>query len=102
MKSLKYPVLFIIITSAIACTKDITIKPVSYTSKLSIQSLITPGESPTVYLYHTVPYFDVKQSARQLFIRNAVVVMSSPAGSISFTVDSSYNIVRCDYDYYYK
>jgi hypothetical protein len=85
-----------------ACEKNITVNQLPYESKLSITSLITPGQIPKVYLYRTVPYFDPRQLAGQLFVRTAVVAINSLNGNIDFTIDSSYNVVRCDYDYYYK
>lgn len=94
--------LFAIIIILAACEKNIFVRQLPYESKVSITSLITPGEIPRVYLYKTVPYFDPRQKAGPLFIRTAIVTMSSSAGTFNFTIDSSYNIVRCDYDYYYK
>jgi len=84
-----------------ACEKNITVKQLPYENKVSITSLITPGQIPKVYLYKTVPYFDPRQLAGSLFIRTAAVTMKSSNETISFSVDSSYNVVRCDYDYYY-
>src|ERR1700730_8028708 len=56
----------------------------------------------SVYLYHTVHYFDARQTAGQLFIRDAVVSLSFPTGNVSFSPDSVYDFVKCDYEYFYK
>ena len=102
MKKSKYITGFLVVIVLLSCEKTINIKPVPYQSKLSVQCLISPGEVPKVYFYRTVPYFDVKQLAADLFIRNAVIKLNSAASNISFVVDSSYNIVKCDYDFYYR
>jgi hypothetical protein len=86
----------------VSCEKNISIKPLSYLSKLSVQSLITPGDTPRVYLYRTVPYFDKNTSAADLFVRNATITMTGGNQAISFKTDSAYNVVRCEYEYFWK
>ncbi len=84
------------------CVKDITIAPLPYASKLSIQSLITPGEIPRVFVYNTVPYFDSSILAKQLFVRTAAVFMQGGGNTIHFIPDSVYSDVRCDYDIFWR
>ncbi len=84
------------------CDRAITVNPVPYTSKLSIQSLITPGGLPLVSVYRTVPYFDARVSASRLVRRDVVVTFDGPDARETLTLDSAFNWVRCDYDYYYQ
>lgn len=87
-----------IITS---CEKNITIKPQYYESKPSIQCLLTPNTIPKLYLFKTIPYFDPQNSYKDLFIRDAIVTITSNSGSDLMKPDSSLNKFYCRYDYYY-
>lgn len=84
------------------CERVITVPTVPYAGKLSIQSLITPGQVPTVYANRTVPYFDARVLAGQLFMRSAQVSMSSSAGSEVLQPDSAFNPVRCEQEYFFR
>lgn len=84
-----------------ACTKDVSIPIQPYDSKLSIQSLITPGKTPTVYVYRTVPFFDANVLPIDLFLRNASVTLSNPDGTEALRPDSAWNPVLCYYEYFY-
>jgi len=57
----------------ISCEKQITIKQQPYQSKLSIEGLITPGQTPQIFISRTVPYFDPKVKIRDLTVDNAAV-----------------------------
>lgn len=101
----KYTFLSIILIAfygLVACDSTISVTPLPYESKLSIQCLITPNEKPVLYLYQTVPYFDPKVSLKQLFIPKAKIVLSSILGNETLLPDSSFNIIRCEYDYFYS
>lgn len=84
-----------------ACTKDVIISPQAYEGKLSIQSLITPGKAPTAYVYRTLPFFDPKVLPSDLFVRNAVVTLSSDEGTEVLRPDSIFNAALCYYEYFY-
>jgi hypothetical protein len=102
IKGLQFLFASILATAFFGCVKNVAIKPPSYTPKLSVQSLITPGDTPKVYLYRTVPYLDAKITARELFVTDASVTMSGGGTAISFRIDSSFNNIRCEYDYFWK
>lgn len=85
-----------------ACLKDVSIMPLPYDKKFSIQCLITPGVLPKAYVYSTVSFFDKKVLPAELFVKNAVVVLSNPDGSQSLLPDSSWNPVVCHMEYFYK
>ncbi|MBK9718636.1 MAG: DUF4249 family protein [Saprospiraceae bacterium] len=85
-----------------SCQKDIIISPKTYIGKLSIVSLITPNEFPKVYVYQTVPYFDPKTKAQQLFKRDVSVKMNGTNEQIIFQIDSIYNIPTCEYFLFWK
>ena len=85
-----------------ACEKVITIMPPPYNTKPSIQSMLEPDSLPKVYFNITVPYFDKKVSFQDLVIRNAQIKIQSTVGTDSLKLDSVYNKIYCQYDYYYK
>jgi hypothetical protein len=84
-----------------ACTQDIAIPTQRYDPTLSIQSLITPGIRPTAYVYRTVPFFSSRTVPVDLFVRDAVVTLSTSLGSATLRPDSSWNAFRCHYEYFY-
>lgn len=85
-----------------SCEKTITITPPSYTSKPSIQGMLEPDSVPVIYFNRTVPYFDPKVSFASLVIRNATVQITSTSGTDVLRLDSSYDKLYCQYNYYYK
>ncbi len=89
------------LTAFAACTKDVNISPQAYEGKLSIQSLITPGKAPTAYVYRTIPFFDPNVLPSDLFVRNAVVTLSSDEGTEVLRPDSMLNPALCYYEYFY-
>jgi Domain of unknown function (DUF4249) len=85
-----------------ACEKTISIAPVPYSDKLNIQCALEPDSLPTLYLYRTVPFFDPAILASQLFVRNAIVEISSTDGTDRLAPDSSYNRLKCEFQYFFK
>jgi hypothetical protein len=90
------------ITAFIACEKVITVSPPSYLGKPSIQCMLEPDSVPKVYFNQTIPFFDKKVSFQDLIIRNAQIKIISTFGTDSLKLDSAYNGIYCQYDYYYK
>lgn len=101
MKNTGYFILFTLAFLG-ACSKDVNIGVQPYDSKLSIQSLITPGHTPKVYLYQTVAFFDPNVLPADLFVRDATVTLATPEGSEILFPDSSWNAYRCHYEYHYS
>ncbi|MEJ7679838.1 MAG: hypothetical protein WKG06_18675 [Segetibacter sp.] len=89
----------IILTS---CEKNITIPQPAYKGRVSIQSMIEKDSVPIVYFNRTVPYFDKKVTFNDLVIRNALITIKSSLGTDSLRLDSVYDRIYCEYDYYYK
>ncbi len=92
--------LFICIVSS--CTKDISVKPVPYTTKPVIDCMLLPGEVAKVYLNTSIAYFDTLVYNKDIFIRNANVKISSSSGSETLFTDSTLNLFTCEYEYFYK
>ncbi|MEO6133871.1 MAG: DUF4249 family protein [Ginsengibacter sp.] len=90
------------LTIMISCEKVITVNQLSYKNKLSIQGLITPNQTPQIYINRTVPYFDPKVNTRELSIDNALVTLNDGTSTYTLIFDSSYNYHYCHYDYYYS
>jgi hypothetical protein len=85
-----------------ACEKNIVIAPLPYQSKVSIQSMLEVDSLPVVYFNRTVPYFDTKLSFGDLVIRNADVNITDGTAMYKLTLDSTYDKIYCQYNYYYK
>jgi hypothetical protein len=91
-----------IILSLSACEKVITITPPPYNGKPSVQCMLEPDSAARVYFNRTVPFFDKKISFQDLIIRNAQIKIQNGAITDSLQLDSVYNKVYCQYDYFYK
>lgn len=103
MKTFKIFVSLLTILSILgSCEKVITVKQLSYKNKLSIQGLITPNQTPQIYINRTVPYFDPKVNTRELSVDNAVVTLNDGTSTCTLIFDSSYNYHYCRYDYFYS
>lgn len=86
----------------LSCEKTITITPPPYAGKVSIQSMLEPDSIPIVYFNRTVPYFDKKVSFADLVVRNAIVKISDGAYTDLLKLDSTYDKLYCQYNYYFK
>lgn len=93
---------FLILALISSCQKTITIKQPPYTSKVSIQSMLEPDSVPVVYFNRTVPYFDKSITFAQLVIRNATVHINDGTNTDILQLDSVFNKLYCEYDYFYK
>lgn len=89
----------IMITS---CEKEIIIKQQDYTSKLSIQCLITPGAIPKLYLNNTMPYLNAAESPRTMFVADAKVTIETNGITDKLVPDSVFQIFFGTYSYFYK
>ena len=85
-----------------SCEKTISIKQQPYTSKLSIQGLITPNKKPQIFLNRTVPYFDPKINTRELTVDNATVTLNDGIITYTLSFDSVFSIHDCHYNYFYS
>ncbi|HEX7902463.1 MAG TPA: DUF4249 family protein [Chitinophagaceae bacterium] len=85
-----------------SCEKTITITAPAYTGKPGIQSMLEVDSVPIVYFNKTVPYFDPKISFADLVIRNAIVKISNGISVDLLQLDSVYDRIYCEYNYYYK
>ena len=85
----------------LGCTKDIVIPQPEYKSRVSIQCGLEVGTTPKLYFYKTIPYFDVA-SLRDVFIRGAIIKISNSTVTDSLKMDSTYNYLKCEYEYFYS
>ncbi len=85
------------------CVKDITIPQPDYTPRASIQCSLESGTVPKLFFYRTIPYFEnTGVSLHDLFIKNAFVQISSQDTIDNLQIDSTYNYIKCEYEYFYK
>lgn len=96
-----YLAMFLLTISVTGCVKDISIPQPDYTSRATIQCSLEPGVVPILFLYKTVPYFDVVNT-RDIFIKDAVVKISTSDYTDNLIIDSTYNFIKCEYEYFFK
>jgi hypothetical protein len=92
--------LFISIVLLTACEKTITIPQPPYDSRVSIQCGLEVGQKPVLYFYKTMPYFDTANLSH-LFVKGATVEISNSNTTDSLSMDSTYNYLKCEYEYFY-
>jgi hypothetical protein len=103
MKSNKIQFTFISLTLIFfGCTKNINVKAPAYTNKVSIQCFIEPDSVPVLYFNQTVSYFDNAIKKNQLVIRNARITIENSLTTDVLTLDSVFDKIDCQYNYYYK
>lgn len=102
MKFNIFPAIIAIIILFNCCEKNISIPAPAYTGRVSIQSMIETDSVPIVYFNKTVPYFDRKVTFNDLVIRDAQVIIESRSGKDSLSLDSTYDRIYCEYDYFYR
>lgn len=90
------------ISLILSCEKNITVKMPAYSNKVSITGFIEPDSIPVVYFNKTVPYFDKAVKKNELMIRNALITISSNGSTDKLSLDSVFDKIDCQYDYYYK
>src|ERR1700720_1802141 len=84
------------------CVKTITVTAPSYQSKVSIQGMIEVDSIPIIYFNRTVPYFDKAVNKNELTIRSASVIIQGAATADTLHLDSVFDRIDCQYNYYYK
>ena len=85
-----------------SCQKNINVTPPPYTDKVSIQCFIETDSVPVLYFNKTVGYFDAKVKKNQLVIRDASITIKTMATIDTLLIDSTFDMVDCQYDYFYK
>ncbi len=89
-----------LILLATGCEKNITIPQPEYKSRVCIECGLEVGTVPKVYFYKTVPYFDIS-SLQDVFVRNAQVKINNSFETDNLVIDSTYNYLKCEYEYFY-
>ena len=102
MKKIIFGLSILLIIFAISCEKEITIQQKPYTSKLSIQCLITPGAIPRLYLNRTLPYLSPALPNRKMFVADAKVTLKSASESDIMEPDSIFEKFYGSYLYFFK
>ena len=85
-----------------SCTKEITIAQTDYQGKVSIQGILEPDSLPIVYFNRTTPFLSATTTTSDLVIRNAIVKVMGNNTTDVLKLDSLYDRIRCQFDYFYK
>lgn len=93
----------ILATCIIGCQKAITVEQQPYEERISIESLLQPGEIPKAFVARMVPFFEniQQQTPSSLFVPDAEVVILSDQGSDTLRPDSTYNRFFCRWEPHY-
>ena len=92
---------FILLLAA-SCTKEITLPQPDYVGKASIQGILEPDSLPLVYFNRTTPFLSATTTTGDLVIRNAVVKVMGNNTTDVLKLDSLYDRINCQFDYFYK
>lgn len=85
------------------CQKDIGFGKIefNYSQQLFIEGLLYPDEIPKIYLSSSLPFFHEKVSPQQIFVKNAIVVLSGADYSETLQADSIFDKFRCRWNPFY-
>jgi hypothetical protein len=97
-----YIMTFIFAVLFFGCVKTITVTAPPYQNKVSIQGMIEADSVPIIYFNRTVPYFDKAVNKNELTIRSAGIVIQSGNTADTLHLDSAFDKIDCQYNYYYK
>lgn len=85
-----------------SCEKEITISTPSYTEKPSIQGIIEPDSFPILYFNKTTQFLSATTKKADLVLRNAIIKISGGGSTDILRLDSLYDRIYCQFDYFYK
>jgi len=101
MKKIIYFITVFMLIVLFSCEKEIIIPQMPYTSKPSIQCLITPGKKPKLYLSKTLPYLEAAGTNRDMFIGNANITITGNGVTDVLKPDSLFEIFYGTTSYFY-
>jgi len=84
-----------------SCEENIVIKLNDYEGQLSVECILEPDKVPILYLGKTVEFFDSLTSNQDLFVNDALVMISSEGIIDTLTIASKFNYYRCQEVFYY-
>ncbi len=85
-----------------SCQKDIDInQELHFESMLFIEGLLSPGETPKIFISESQPFFSPELSPQDVFARGAIVSISQGGNTEVLNPDSLFNHFRCRYEPYY-
>lgn len=85
-----------------SCQKEISISPPGYTEKPSIQGILEPDSFPLIFLNRTTLFLSAATKSKDLIIRNAGVKITGNNSTDLLVLDSIYDYLYCQYEYFYK
>lgn len=84
------------------CEKNIVLPLHDYKSQLSVECILEPNKVPVLYLGKTVSYFDTLNTNTDLFVDNALVIISTSNSRDTLQVTAKYNYYRCQQEFFYQ
>ena len=86
----------------IGCEMNIVLPLHNYKSQLSVECILEPDKPPVLFLGKTVSYFDTLNTNPDLFVDNALVIISAYNNHDTLRIASKYNYYRCQQEYFYQ
>lgn len=94
---------YITVIQLTGCKKDITINfSQTHNSKVFIEGMLYPGKVPQIFLSKSNSFFSSKVTPQQVFVRGAVVKITSGTIVDSLVADSAFNKFRCRWEPFYR
>ncbi len=86
-----------------ACEKDVSITPTSdFNGTVYIEGLLSPGESPSIFVSSSVPFMDKKVKPQEVFARGAAVSITNRGAAEMLVADSVFDKFRCRWVPFYQ
>jgi len=102
MKSILNFLIVFVLLIINGCEKNIVLPFHDYQSQLSVECILEPKKVPVLFLGKTVSYFDTLNTSLDLFVDNALVIISASYGRDTLQVASKFNYYRCQQEYFYQ
>lgn len=90
-----------IFTLLLSCQKDIQIKTLPYSTQLSIECILTPGQKPQCFVSFSEAFFSDNSTPSDLFVHGAVVTINGVTND-ALVEDSTYDKFRCRWVPFYR
>jgi Domain of unknown function (DUF4249) len=102
---MKFIILFLTIFILLitnACEQNIVLPIHDYKAQLSVECILEPGNVPILYLGNTVSYFDTLNTSRDLFVDNAIIIISTSTTKDTLKTHNKYNYYTCQEEFFYQ
>ena len=92
----------IVLTVLMGCQKNVSVTTNSgYTPGLFVECILVPQQQPRAFLSRSVDFFSCGVTPQDLFVRDAMIFLTGPAGVDTLVPDSTFDEFRCRWVLFY-